>query len=82
MSDEQLLERITCDPDVLCGKPVIAGTRLSVEFMLNLLAHGMTTDDVLAEYDQLVQEDVHACLLFAAQSLSNTFYMPLHSKTA
>ncbi|MBX3175968.1 MAG: DUF433 domain-containing protein [Candidatus Hydrogenedentes bacterium] len=62
MNEERLLERITCDPDILCGKPVIAGTRLSVEFMLNLLAHGATTDEILEEYSGIAPEDVRACM--------------------
>ena len=46
MTDDQLLERITMDAEILCGKPVIQGTRLSVEFILNLLAHHMSWDEV------------------------------------
>ena len=82
MSDEQLLERITCDPEVLCGKPVISGTRLSVEFILNLLAHGSTFDEIQDEYNRLTREDIQACLLFASQSLSSVSFMPLHTKSA
>jgi uncharacterized protein (DUF433 family) len=67
MSDDQLLARITLNPDVLAGKPVIAGTRLSVEFILNLLGHGSTEQDILAEYPRLTSDDVRACLLFAAR---------------
>jgi uncharacterized protein (DUF433 family) len=69
MSDEALLQRITLNPAVLAGKPVIAGTRLSVELILNLLAHGQTEQDLIAEYPKLTQEDIQACLLFAARSL-------------
>lgn len=82
MSDEQLLERIECDPEVLCGKPVILGTRLSVEYILNLLGHGSTTEEILEEYSRLTPEDVQACLLFASQSLSRASFMPLHTKSA
>lgn len=70
MEDEQLLERIVSDPKVLVGKPVIKGTRLSVDYIVNLLAHGSTVDEILAEYAGLTREDVQACLLFAARSLS------------
>lgn len=70
MSDQQLLERITSDAGVMVGKPVIKGTRLTVEYVLNLLAHGSTIDDILAEYRGLSTEDIRACLLFASQSLS------------
>jgi uncharacterized protein (DUF433 family) len=77
MRDEQLLERITLNPKVMVGKPVIQGTRLTVEYILNLLAHGTTAMEILAEYDGLTQEDIQACLLFAARALENTTFMPL-----
>jgi len=70
MSDEQLLERITLNPGVLAGKPVIRGTRLSVELIVNLLAHGATEQEILSEYVGLQSEDVKACLLYAARRLS------------
>lgn len=82
MNDQALLERITVNPKVLTGKPVIKGTRLSVEFILGLLAHGATTADILKEYDGLTAEDIHACLLFAGESLSRTEFMPLVVETA
>ncbi len=82
MSDQQLLERIACDPKVMVGKPVIKGTRLTVEYILNLLAHGSSATDILDEYDGLVLEDIHACLLFASQSLSSTAFMPLVAESA
>ncbi len=67
MDDEQLLARIVTDLKVMAGQPVIKGTRLTVNFMLNLLAHGTTADEVLREYDGLENEDIQACLLFAAR---------------
>ena len=82
MNDQQLLERIACDPKVMVGKPVIKGTRLTVEYILNLLAHGSSVVDILAEYEGLTSEDIQACLLFASQSLSNTAFMPLVAETA
>jgi len=82
MKDQQLLERITLDPKVMVGKPVIKGTRLTVEFILNLLAHGATTEEILDEYKGLAQEDIQACLLFATKSLGNTTFMPLEVETA
>jgi uncharacterized protein (DUF433 family) len=82
MTDVQLLERITVDPNVMTGKPVIKGTRLTVEFILNLLGHGSTVDDILEEYDGLTREDVQACLLFASHSLSDTAFMPLTANPA
>lgn len=47
MKDQELLERITLNPKVMTGKPVIKGTRLTVEYILNLLAHGATTEEIL-----------------------------------
>ena len=77
MKEMQLLERITLNPKVMAGKPVIKGTRLTVEYILNLLAHGATVEEILQEYEGLTQEDIQACLLFAAQSLENTVFMPM-----
>jgi uncharacterized protein (DUF433 family) len=58
-------DRITVDPDVLVGEPIVKGTRISVEFVLDLLARGWTTAQVLREYDHLTPEDVQACLAYA-----------------
>ncbi len=77
MTDKELLDRITCDTEVMVGKPVIRGTRLTVDYVLNLLAHGSTVDGILGEYDGLKREDVQAALLFASRSLANTSFMPL-----
>lgn len=81
MSDQQLLQRITSDPRVMVGKPVIKGTRLTVEFILNVLAHGSTSEEILAEYEGLSAEDIQACLLFASESLSSTAFMPLAAES-
>jgi len=77
MTEQQLLERITLNPKVMVGKPVIKGTRLTVEYVLNLLAHGATVTEILEEYKGLTQEDIQACLLFATKSLGSTSFMPL-----
>jgi uncharacterized protein (DUF433 family) len=82
MTDKQLLERITVDPKVMVGKPVIRGTRLTVEYILNLLAHGATVTEILDEYEGLVREDIQACLLFATRSLESTAFMPLTMEMA
>ena len=81
MKDRLLLERITVNPKVMVGKPVIKGTRLTVEFILNLLARGATTAEILDEYNGLALEDIQACLLFARESLSRTEFMPLVVET-
>ena len=77
MNDQGLLERITLTPGVLAGKPVVKGTRLSVEFILNLAAHGASTDDIMHEYPGLHREDIEACFLFATRTLQDITYMPL-----
>ena len=77
MKNEQLLERIILNPKIMVGKPVIKGTRLTVDFILNLLAHGSTVDEVPNEYKGVTLEDIQACFLFATKSLENTEYMPL-----
>jgi uncharacterized protein (DUF433 family) len=62
--------RITLDPEVLAGKPVIRGTRLSVEFVIGLLAEGWTETDILANYSGLSHDDIIACLAYARDTLS------------
>jgi uncharacterized protein (DUF433 family) len=59
--------RIVANPDVLVGKPVINGTRISVELVLDLLTAGYTPAQVVEQYDHLTLEDVHACLAYAAE---------------
>lgn len=77
MTDDKLLQRISQDPNVMAGQPVINGTRLTVRFVLNVLAHGTSIDELLEEYDGLTLEDVQACLLFASKSLGDVKFMPL-----
>lgn len=81
MEDEGLLERITCNPRVMGGKPVIRGTRLTVEYVLNLRAHGADDDEILQEYQGLTLDDLRACYLFAGKSLGSTSFMPLLAET-
>ena len=82
MEDNELLQRIVLDPKVMVGKPVVKGTRLTVEYILNLLAHGATSEEILAEYNGLTQEDIRACLLFATKSLEDATFLPLAAETA
>ncbi len=58
-------ERIAADPGVLVGKPVIKGTRISVELVLDLLGRGYSQDDILDQYEHLSREDIQACLAYA-----------------
>jgi uncharacterized protein (DUF433 family) len=81
MTDQELLERISVNPKTMAGKPVIRGTRLSVEFVLNLLAHGATTGEIMDEYRGLGLEDIQACILFATKSLESTTFVPLSAET-
>jgi uncharacterized protein (DUF433 family) len=59
-------ERITIDPEVLAGKPVIRGTRVAVEFILDLLAAGQSESEILSNYPGLTREDILACLSYAS----------------
>lgn len=64
-------EMITADPEVMVGKPVIAGTRLTVEFIVERLADGWTEDELVQNYPGLTREQIHACLAYAGDMLSN-----------
>ncbi len=68
--------RITLDPDVLTGKPVIRGTRLAVEFIIGLMADGWTEADILKNYPGIMHEDILACLAYARDTLSSEKVFP------
>jgi uncharacterized protein (DUF433 family) len=74
-----LTDRITIDPEVLAGKPIIRGTRLSVGHVLSLLASGWSQEQVLANYPGLSAEDIQACLRYAAETLQAEKVYPLQS---
>lgn len=59
--------RIVANPDVLVGKPVIKGTRISVEMVMDLLAAGYTPQQIIEQYDHLTAEDIQACLAYAKE---------------
>jgi uncharacterized protein (DUF433 family) len=65
--ENNLLKRITHNPDICHGKPCVRGLRYPVEFILELLSSGMTTEEILADYDDLESDDIFAVLLFAAR---------------
>jgi uncharacterized protein (DUF433 family) len=67
MTREQLLARISIDPKVCFGKPCIRGHRIWVSLILDLLAGGVTVPRILAEYPQLTEEDVLACIAYGAE---------------
>ena len=72
-----LPNRLTVDPDILSGKPVIRGTRISVELILELLAAGMTQTEILNNYPGLEHDDVLACLAYASQLAQEWKAFPL-----
>lgn len=63
------MNRITYNPKIFRGKPIIRGTRISVEFILELLASGMTVDGITKEYPQLTKRDILAVLDYAAKTV-------------
>ena len=65
--DVRLSERIIIDPEILAGKPAIKGTRMAVEFNLELLAAGQSETNILEGYPGLTKEDILACLAYARQ---------------
>ena len=71
--------RIAVDPQVLVGKPVIKGTRIAVEFVVDLLARGWTVEQILHEYDHLTPEDIQACLAYACDTLKSERVYPVPS---
>lgn len=71
------MKRIVTNPEILGGKPIIRGTRLSVEFILELLASGMTKEEILADYPHITEEDLYAVLEYAAHALKGEVYVPL-----
>jgi len=81
MTREELLRRISIDPNICFGKPCIRGHRIWVSLILDMLAGGMTVQDVLAEYPQLEEEDVLACLAYGAE-MSRERYVELPRGTA
>jgi len=72
-------ERITIDPAILVGKPVIRGTRLAVEFVIDLLAQGWDESEILRNYPGITREDIHACLAYASNALRTEKVYPLVS---
>ncbi|HEX3656810.1 MAG TPA: DUF433 domain-containing protein [Pirellulales bacterium] len=72
-------ERIVLDPAVLVGKPIIKGTRISVEFVIDLLGRGWTAEEILREYDQITPEDLQACLAYASDALKLESVYPMTS---
>ena len=70
-------ERIVIDPNILVGKPIVRGTRLAVEFIIDLLAQGWTEAELLRNYPGLTHEDVQACLGYASATLQAEKVYPI-----
>lgn len=75
MKRKNLLNDITANPKVLGGKPIIRGTRISVEFILELFASDTLETEILQDYPHLKPDDVKACLEYAARSSQNEIYV-------
>ena len=69
--------RIVVDPAILTGKPVVRGTRLAVEFIVDLLAQGWPEEEILKNYPGLSRDDIHACLKYASAVLQSESVYPL-----
>ena len=78
----KLLERIELNPNIMLGKPVIKGTRITVEIILRKLSQSISIDDILKDYPHLKVEDIQAALEYAATSVSMEEVLPFtESKT-
>jgi len=75
--NEQHGQRITMDPKVMVGKPVVRGTRIPVELIVRMLAQGIPEAEILREYPRLQPEDIRAALAYAAQVLAHEDVFPL-----
>jgi len=71
------MSKIVVNPRILGGKPIIEGTRISVEFILDLLASDVSEEEILEDYPHLTKEDILACLRYAARSCRNEIYLEL-----
>lgn len=74
-----LINRITVDPDKMAGKPVIRGLRITVEQIIQALARGVSTRELLDDYPELETEDIHAVLAYAAQLIAEERVYPVKS---
>jgi uncharacterized protein (DUF433 family) len=71
VADSNLLSRITANPEIFGGKPIVRGMRISVELILSLLGQGATWEELLADYPDLEPEDIRACLMYAHAVIAN-----------
>ncbi len=73
--------RVIVDPQILFGKPVIKGTRIPVHLIIELLANGLTEDEVITQYPRLTKEDVKAAFIYASRCVDNQSQGRQHPKT-
>ena len=76
MKDDKLLKRITINPQIFGGKPIIRDNRIAVEHVLGMIASGSTTDELLEGYPFLEKEDIQACLVYAYRLAAHERYEP------
>jgi uncharacterized protein (DUF433 family) len=81
MGNIGLQERITYNPEIFFGKPIIRGRRLAVEHVLGMMAAGDTMETLLDQYPWLEREDIVACLLYAKSVVANEHFEPLLERT-
>jgi uncharacterized protein (DUF433 family) len=73
MNREELLQRISIDPNICFGKPCIRGHRIWVSLILDMLSSGMSTQEILDQYPQLEEADILACIVYAAEMTRSTW---------
>ncbi len=81
VNEQKLLERITVNPQIFGGKPIVRGRRLAVEHILGMLAAGDTVETLLSAYPWLEREDIQACLIYARRLVSHERIEPLMLET-
>ena len=81
MDEDRLLERITINPGIFGGKPIIRGRRLAVEHVLGMLAAGDSPETILEGYPWLEMEDIQACIAYAHKIVAHERVEPLYRET-
>jgi len=74
---DDMAHRIVIDPAVMTGKPIINGTRITVEFVIDLLGPGWTTEQIIQQYDHITPQDIQACLAYASEVLKSERIYPI-----
>ena len=78
--DRALLERITTNPQVMVGKPVIRGTRITVGLILEMLSHGTTPEEILEQYHHITRDDILACLSYGEKIMARNQFLPTRTE--